>query len=105
MELEEFSDSDWAGEKDGSRSTLGYIWMLSGGLISWKSRLQPIIALLSTEAEYIMVTAAAQEGIWLHRVMGELGFEQVGVMNLAIDNEGVIVLSENPQAHPCTKHI
>ena len=79
--------------------------MLSGGLISWKSRLQPIIALLSTEAEYIMVTAAAQEGIWLHRVMGELGFEQVGVMNLAIDNEGVIVLSENPQAHPHTKYI
>ena len=45
--------------------------------MSWKSRLQPIVALSSTEAEYITVTAAAQEGIWLRRVMGELGFEQV----------------------------
>ena len=105
LTLRGFSDSDWAGDKDGSRSTSGYVWMLSGGPISWKSRLQPIVALSSTEAEYITVTAAAQEGIWLRRVMGELGFEQVGATDLAVDNEGAIALSENPQAHPRTKHI
>src|SRR5258706_6008555 len=77
LTLQGFSDSDWAGEKDGSRSTSGYVWMLSGGPVSWKSCLQPIVALSSTEAEYITVTAAAQEGIWLRRVMAELGFEQV----------------------------
>ncbi len=37
--------------------------------------------------------------------MGELGFEQVGATDLAVDNEGAIALSENPQAHPRTKHI
>ncbi len=79
--------------------------MLSGGLVSWKSCLQPIVTLSSTKAKYITVTAAVQEGIWLCRVMGELGFEQVGATDLAVDNEGAIVLSENPQAHPCTKHI
>ena len=103
--LHGFSNSDWAGDKDGSRSTSGYVWMLSGGPISWKSRLQPIVALSSTEAEYITVTVAAQEGIWLCRVMGELGFEQVGATDLAVDNEGAITLSENPQAHLRTKHI
>ena len=79
--------------------------MLSGGPVSWKSCLQPIVALSSTEAKYITVTAAAQEGIWLCRVMAELGFEQVGATDLAVDNEGAIALSENPQAHPRTKHI
>ena len=73
--------------------------------MSWKSQLQPIVALSSTEAKYITVTAAAQEGIWLWRVMGELGFEQVGATNLAVDNEGAIALSENPQAHLRMKHI
>ena len=105
LTLRGFSDSDWAGEKDGSRSTSGYVWMLSGGPVSWKSRLQPIVALSSTEAEYITVTTAAQEGIWLRRVMAELGFEQVGATDLAVNNEGAIALSENPQAHPRTKHI
>ena len=57
------------------------------------------------EAKYIMVMAAVQEGIWLCVVMGELGFEQVGATGLAVDNEGAIALSENPQAHPHTKHI
>jgi len=32
--------------------------------------------------------------------MGELGFEQVGATDLAVDNKGAIALSENPQAHP-----
>ena len=79
--------------------------MLSGGPVSWKSQLQPIVTLSSTEVEYITVTAAAQEGIWLCRVMSELGFEQVGATDLAVNNEGAIALSENPQAHPQTKHI
>ena len=73
--------------------------MLSGGPISWKSRLQPIVALSSTEAKYITVTVAAQEGIWLCRVMGELGFEQVGVTNLAVDNEGAIAVGK-PSSSP-----
>jgi len=79
--------------------------MLSSGPVSWKSHLQPIVTLSSTEAEYITITTAAQEGIWLRRVMAKLGFEQVGATSLAVDNEGAIALSENPQAHPWTKHI
>ena len=41
----------------------------------------------------------------LCRVMGELGFEHVGATGLAVNSEGVIALSENPQVHPHTKQI
>lgn len=45
-------DADWAGDQITQRSTTGFIFRLAGGPISWKSRLQPTVALSSTEAEY-----------------------------------------------------
>lgn len=45
-------DADWAGDPSTRRSTTGYIFVLAGGAISWRSRLQPTVALSSTEAEY-----------------------------------------------------
>ena len=38
-----YCDSDWAGDLDKRKSTTGYIFTLSGGPISWKSR-QPTVA-------------------------------------------------------------
>ena len=58
-QLKGYSDSDWAGDKDDSKSTSGYLFSLSGASICWKSRKQQLIALSSTEAEYIALTEAA----------------------------------------------
>lgn len=54
-------DADWAGDKDTRRSTTGYIFKLFGGAISWRSKLQPTVALSSTEAEYRSTTEAARK--------------------------------------------
>ncbi|KAI5678330.1 hypothetical protein M9H77_09280 [Catharanthus roseus] len=52
FELIGFVDSDFAGDKDDN-------------CISWKSQLQPVVALSTTEAEYIAATEAIKEAIWL----------------------------------------
>ena len=69
--LEGFVDSDFAGDKDKRRSTSAYMFTLCGSCISWKSQLQSIVALSSTEAEYIAATEAAKEGIWLKGLLEE----------------------------------
>jgi hypothetical protein len=51
--LEGFSDSNWAVDKEDRRSTSGYVYTLGGTAISWKSKKQAVVALSSTEAEYI----------------------------------------------------
>lgn len=58
-------DADWAGDRTTRRSTTGYIFKLFGGAISWRSKLQPTIALSSTEAEYWSTIEAGQEATWL----------------------------------------
>ena len=56
--LEGFTDSDMSGDVDSSRSTSGYVMTYSGGVVSWKSRLQKVVALSTTEAEYMAAVEA-----------------------------------------------
>ena len=46
-------DSDWAADLDSRRSHTGYVLMMSGGAISWKSRRQDCVSLSTSEAEYV----------------------------------------------------
>uniref|UniRef100_A0A3Q7I167 Reverse transcriptase Ty1/copia-type domain-containing protein n=1 Tax=Solanum lycopersicum TaxID=4081 RepID=A0A3Q7I167_SOLLC len=59
-----YSDSDYDGDVDTRRST-GYVFTLGGSVVSWKTTLQPTVTLSTTEAEYMALTEAAKEGIWL----------------------------------------
>ena len=55
--------------------TSGYIFMLSGAGISWRSRKQTAAALSSAKAEYIALSSAVQEAIWLKHLIVELDKE------------------------------
>ncbi|CAI9762466.1 unnamed protein product [Fraxinus pennsylvanica] len=63
--LKGFTDSDYAGDRINRKSTSSYMYTLCNSCTSWKSQLQKIVALSSTEIEYITATDAIQEGIWL----------------------------------------
>jgi hypothetical protein len=71
-DLTGFSDSDWAGDLDTYKSTSGYVFLLYGGAISWKSAKQNIVATSSTEAEYIASSEAAKEALWIRRLLAEI---------------------------------
>ena len=58
-----FVDSDFAGDLDKRRSTSGYVFTLTGGAISWMSKLQETIALSTIEVEYIISSYAWKEVI------------------------------------------
>ena len=52
----------------------GYAFTIGNSLVSWKATLQPTVALSTTEAEYMALTEAVKEGIWLKGLISELGF-------------------------------
>ena len=58
---------------DASRSTTGCIFFMSGGPVSWQSRMQSTVALSSMEAEYMAASAATQEALWQARLLQQLG--------------------------------
>ena len=67
-----FCDSNWAGCVDTHQSTSGFVWMMNGGAICWRSKLQTTVALLLTEVEYVRATPAIQEVIWLRDLLHKL---------------------------------
>ena len=68
-----YVDADYASEVDDKRSITGYVFILSGGPICWKSTLQSIVAMSTTKAEYMAVVEAAKEALWLKGLVKELG--------------------------------
>jgi hypothetical protein len=68
-----YCDSDWGNDNTDRRSIGGYVHLLAGGAISWKSKKQNTVALSSTEAEYMATTQAAKEAIWLRQLLKDLG--------------------------------
>ena len=63
--LIDYSDANWRNDVNMRRSMTGYIFYLSGGVISWSSKRQATVALSSTEAEYMVLTQATKEAIYM----------------------------------------
>ena len=76
--LKGYTDADMAGDLDNRKSTTGYLFTFSGGAISWQSKLQKCVALSTTEAEYIAVTEAGKEMIWLEAISSRAWFASDG---------------------------
>ena len=89
-----YVDVDFAGSIDIRKSLIGYVFTLFGTAISWKSMLQSMVALSTTKAEYIAVTEAIKEAIWLQGMLGELGVHQQKVTMLC-DNQSTIHLTKH----------
>lgn len=104
MELEGFVDADWAADVTDRRSFTGFCFRLSGSIVSWESRKQNCVALSSTEAEYIAISEASREAIYLYNLFGEF----VGInscITLYNDNQSAQKLCINPTFHKRAKHI
>jgi len=104
-ELIGFCDSDYAGELRERRSTSGYVFLLHGGPIAWSSKLQRITALSSSEAEYMAISEALKEILWLRSLVESFGLKQMKPTKLRVDNQAAIAMSKNPEFHKRTKHI
>ena len=64
-----FSDSDLAGDIDDRKSMSGYIFGIGSATVFWGSKKQSCVALSTAEDEYMSLTLAAKEGIWLNRLL------------------------------------
>ena len=65
LDIHGFVDADWVGDLDQRRSTSGYVFSLFRGAVSWMSKRQSVVALSTTEAEYMEATHARKEVVWL----------------------------------------
>ena len=99
-----YGDSNFAGDREDRKSVMGYCFFLNRAVVSWSSKKQKIVSTSTTEAEYIAISHAAREGVWIKRFINELRLETTG-LSLKGDNEASLNLTKNPESQHRTKHI
>ena len=84
------------------------MFLIACAAVGWKSKRQPTVALSSTEPEYMALSQATKEGIWIRRLLNEIGIAPNSLKETAIirsDNQGSLALAKNSIHHARTKHI
>ena len=106
LEVIGYSDSDYGGCPDDYKSTSGYVFMLAGGAISWKSVKQTLTATSTMEAEYVACFEATRQAIWLRNFISEFGVVESISRPLTIyyDNSAVVSFSQNNKNSKRLKH-
>ena len=99
-----FVDSDYATDKKDRKSVTGFIATIGGSVVNWKSKKQSGITLSSTEAEFVALSTASTEVVYLNNLLKEI-FEKQFSGVVYEDNQGAIFLANNQQLGQRTKHI
>lgn len=78
---------------------------LNGGAVSWCSRKQSLVSLSSAEAEYIALTEAVKEMLYMERLMKDFDIITTHPLTIFTDSQNCINMLENQRASSRTKHI
>ncbi|XP_059223384.1 uncharacterized protein LOC131997099 [Stomoxys calcitrans] len=100
-----YCDADWAGNIDDRQSTTGYVFLHQSSAVSWATKKQKTVALSSTEAEFMSLTAAIQESVYLKKLEMELNPKIEEAMKIFCDNKGAIQVALNNNYSNRTKHV
>ncbi|GKB14102.1 hypothetical protein Tco_0848025 [Tanacetum coccineum] len=102
-----YCDASWQTDKDDSRSQSGWVFLLNGGAVTWKSSKQDTVADSTCESEYIAACEASKEAIWMKNFIGDLGVVPTvqDPIEIFYDNESAVALTKEPKDHEKSKHI
>ena len=99
-----YSDVGHAGDKETSRGRTGYVFLSAGAAISWRSSMMKLVTHSSCESEYVGLSEAGNEAVYLQQLQGEMCIGKSSVLLLG-DNESSLKLAMNPVFHQRSKHI
>jgi hypothetical protein len=105
LEVDGYSDSDWAGCQDDRRSTSGYCVIVGGNLVSWRSKKQIVVSRSTAKAEYTALSQGVSEMLWVKYLLSELKLLRKRPLRVWCDNQSAISIANNPVQHDRTKHV
>jgi hypothetical protein len=99
------ADANWAENKVNRKSNSGYIFKLFDGTISWSCKRQTCVALSSTEAEFIALSEACKEALWIRRILHDLNQSCDEATTIYEDNQSCLKIIEEEKFSNRSKHI
>ncbi|GKC83853.1 retrotransposon protein, putative, ty1-copia subclass [Tanacetum coccineum] len=106
LRVECYCDAGFETDRDDTKSQTGYVFILNGGAVDWKSSKQSTTAMSATEAEYIAASEAAMEAVWITKFIS--GFGIVPTINEPIkmfcDNSAALHFANEPGVQSGARH-
>lgn len=99
-----YTDSDWAGDRDGRKSINGFVFNYLGASFAWSRKRQTEVAASSVEAEYIAQARCIHEALEVQKLMIDFGIDDAKV-DIRADNHGAIALPKSLKSSAATKQI
>ncbi|KAL4037745.1 hypothetical protein IC575_001345 [Cucumis melo] len=104
--LEGYCDANWVTNNDEVNSTSGYVFLLGGGAISWKSTKQTCIARSTMESEFIALELAGQKAEWIKNLLGDVPLWRTSVpVSIQCDSQAAICTAKNSVYNGKSRHI
>ena len=94
-----YTDSDFQSDLDFKKSTLGCVFTLGGGAISWRSVEQSCVTDSTMETKYVTACEAAKEVVWLKKFLSDLGIVRIEKVSITLfcNNNGAVAQSKDPR--------
>ena len=102
--LKIYADADFANASD-AKSISGYACLIGDSCVAWSSKKQSVVALSTTEAEYIALTHSAKEMVWLRQLLEDIGLDMTEPSITFTDNLATQTITHDASYHTRTKHI
>ena len=105
--INDYTDAGFMTDPDDFKSQSGYVFILNGGAVVWKSSKQNTVADSTTEAEYVAVSEASKEAVWIKKFLEEIGVVPTALdpVEIYCDNSGAVAQAREPSSHHKTRHI
>ncbi|GJS33658.1 retrotransposon protein, putative, ty1-copia subclass [Tanacetum coccineum] len=106
LRVECYCDAGFETDRDDTKSQTGYVFVLNGGAVDWKSSKQSTIAMSATESEYIVASEAAMEAVWIRKFISGLGIVPTinEPLNMYCDNSAAIHYANEPGVQKGARH-
>ncbi|CAL9018424.1 unnamed protein product [Prunus brigantina] len=105
LDLEGYTDADYARNITDRRSTSGYFTFVGGNLVTWRSKKQNVVSRSSAESEYRGIAQGVCEILGLRWLLAEIMFRPNVATKLHCDNQFAFQIANNPVQHDRTKHV
>lgn len=103
--LSVYSDTDFSQCPETRRSVTGYIFCLNNGCISWNSQRQHVVALSTSEAEYMAASDAARHLAWVRDFLFDIFQQQTNPTPFYIDSTSAVSVITEHAIKKLSKHI
>ncbi|PWA63339.1 zinc finger, CCHC-type [Artemisia annua] len=106
LDVTGYCDASWKSDKDDTKSQTGYVFVINGGAVDWRSKKQSILAMSATESEYVAASEAAMEAVWIRKFVSGLGVMPSiqRPIKMYCDNSAAITFAHEPGLMRGTRH-